>query len=145
MIREAAQKLDRAAQEAERERSRLAAMIGQARAQDRQFRALCWVGGVALAVGLVLSPLVASVLPFGLDTRIAGLVMRQDRWGAGADLMRTANPQGWAQLTADANLISENREAVAACRAALARTGKVQRCSVPLTPAPPSGLGVGRN
>jgi hypothetical protein len=120
-------------------------MIGQAQAQDRQFRALCWVGGVALAVGLVLSPLVASVLPFGLNTRIAGLVIRQDRWNAGADLMRTANPQGWAQLTADANLISENREAVAACRAALARTGKVQRCSVALAPAPPSGSGVRRN
>jgi len=136
LIREAAQKLDRAAQEAERERSRLAAIIGQAQTQDRQFRALCWVGGVALAVGLVLSPVVSGLLPFGLNTRVAALAMREDRWNAGGDMMRAANPQGWAQLTSDANLISQNRKGITACRADAASSGKPQRCS--LTVAPPS-------
>jgi hypothetical protein len=50
--------------------------------------------------------------------------------------MRAANPEGWAQLHADANLIGENREAIKACRAALARSGKAQRCSVTLAAAP---------
>lgn len=136
LVREAAQRLDRAAQEAERERSRLAGILGQAWAQDRQRRALCWTGGVAFAVGLALSPMVASVLPFGLNTRVAALVMREDRWTAGGDLMRAANPQGWDQLAADTALLSENRETVAACRAALARSGKAQRCSFTLNPAP---------
>ncbi|MGA0608582.1 DUF6118 family protein [Phenylobacterium sp. VNQ135] len=140
LVREAAQRLDRAAQEAERERSRLSGIIGQAWAQDRQFKLLCWTGGAALAVGLVLSPIIAGLLPLGLNTRVAALVMREDRWTAGGDLMRAANPQGWAQLTADTALVSENREAVAACRAALARSGKAQRCSLALNPAPsPTG------
>jgi ElaB/YqjD/DUF883 family membrane-anchored ribosome-binding protein len=135
LIREVAQKLDRAAQEAERERSRLAAIVGQAQSQDRQFRALCWAAAVALALGLVLSPVVSGLLPFGLNTRVAALAMREDRWTAGGDLMRAANPQGWAQLTSDANLISQNREAIDGCRAALVRTGKAQPCSVTLAPA----------
>ncbi|MCR5879994.1 DUF6118 family protein [Phenylobacterium sp. J367] len=136
LVREAAQRLDRAAQEAERERSRLAGIVGQAWAQDRQFKLLCWTGGVALAVGLVLSPIIAGFLPLGVNTRVAALVMRQDRWTAGGDLMRAANAEGWAQLAADTTLVSDNREAVAACRAALARSGKAQRCSLTLNPAP---------
>lgn len=136
LIRETAQRLDRAAQEAERERTRLSGIIGQAWAQDRQFKLLCWTGGAAFAVGLVLSPLVASVLPFGLNTRVAALVMRADRWTAGADLMRVANPQGWDRLVADGRLASDNREALDACRAAAARSGKTQHCTVTLAPPP---------
>jgi ElaB/YqjD/DUF883 family membrane-anchored ribosome-binding protein len=135
LIREAAQKLDRAAQEAERERARLAAIVGQAQAQDRHFRTICWTGGIALAVGLLLSPPAASLFPFGLNTRVAALVLRQDRWSAGATLMNAANPERWAQLTADANLIEGNREAITACRAALAQSGKIQHCSVAMAPA----------
>jgi len=139
LIREAAQRLDRAAQEAERERSRLSGIIGQAWAQDRQFRLLCWTGGVALAVGLLLSPVVAGVLPFGLNGRVAALVMREDQWTAGNDLMRRGNPQAWNRFSADAAVMSDNREAIDACRAALVRTGKSQRCVVTLTPPDASG------
>lgn len=135
LIREAAQRLDQAAQEAERERARLSGIIGQAWAQDRQFKLLCWAGGIAFAMGLVLSPLVAGLLPFELNTRVAALVMREeDRWTAGTDLMRAGNPGGWARLDADTQLVSDNREAVDACRAELAQTGKVQHCSLILTP-----------
>ena len=135
LVREAAQRLDHAAQEAERERARLAGVIGQAWAQDRQFRLLCWTGGAAFAVGLVLSPVVAGLLPFGLNTRVAALVMRNDRWDAGAALMQAANPRGWALFIADTRLASDNRETIDGCRAALARTGKVQRCAISLTPS----------
>jgi Family of unknown function (DUF6118) len=138
LVREAAQRLDRAAQEAERERSRLSGMVGQAWAQDRQFRLLFWTGGAALAVGLVLSPMIAGFLPLGLNTRIAALVMRQDRWSAGADLMRAANPQGWAQIVADTALVRENQEAINACRTTLARTSKTQHCAVTLILMPPA-------
>lgn len=135
LIREAAQRLDRAAQEAERERSRLSGIIGQAWAQDRQFRLLCWTGGAALAVGLLLSPIVAGVLPFGLNGRVAALVMREDQWSAGSDLMRRGNPQAWGRFSADAAAMSDNREAIDTCRAALVRTGKSQRCVVTLAPS----------
>lgn len=136
LIRETAQRLDRAAQEAERERTRLSGIIGQAWAQDRQFKLLCWIGGAAFAVGLVLSPLVASVLPFGLNARVAALVMRADRWAAGEELMRAGNPAGWTRLDGDTQLISDNRETIDACRAAAARSGKTQHCTVTLAPPP---------
>jgi len=134
LIREAAQRFDRATQEAERERSRLSGLIGQVWAQDRQFRMLCWTGGAALALGLLLSPIVAGFLPFGLNARVAALVMREDRWTAGGGLMRTANPQAWARLSQDAELLKDNQDAMDVCRAALARTGKSQHCVVTLTP-----------
>lgn len=130
LVREAAQRLDRAAQEAERERARLSGLIGQAWARDRQVRVLYWTGGVAFAVGLFLSPILASVLPFGLNTRVATLVMREDRWTAGGALMRAANPEGWARVVADARLADDNRDALDACRAAAVESGKTQRCTV---------------
>jgi len=138
LIREAAQRLDRAAQEAERERSRLSGIIGQAWAQDRQFRLLCWIGGTAFAVGLLLSPIVAGVLPFGLNTRVAALIMREDRWTAGSELMKAANPHGWDRFITDTQFASDNRETIDACQAAAARTGKAQHCAVTL--AAPSNL-----
>lgn len=138
LVREAAQRLDRAAQEAERERARLSGLIGQVLARDRQVRLLCWTGGVALAVGLLLSPIVASVLPFGLNTRVAALVMREDRWTAGGKLMRAANPVGWGQVVADIQLADDNRETIQACRAAAVESGKRQRCIVALEPPPHS-------
>jgi len=130
LVREAAQRLDRAAQEAERERSRLSALIGQAGARDRQVRLLCWAGGVAFAVGLLLSPILASLAPFGLNTRVAALVMREDRWTAGGELMRGANPEAWNRFVADARFVADNRETIEACRAEAVLTGKIQRCTV---------------
>jgi hypothetical protein len=134
LVREAAQRLDQAAQAVEQERSQLAGIVGQAWAQDRQFRLLCWTGGAAFALGLILSPAVSTLLPFGLNTRVAALVMREDRWTAGGELMRAANPAGWARLDADTQLVSDNREAIDACRAAAARSGKTQHCTVTLAP-----------
>lgn len=134
LIREAAQRLDRAAQEAERERARLAGIIGQAWAQDRQIRLLCWTGGAAFAVGLVLSPIISGFVPLGVNARVAALVMREDRWTAGGDLMRAGNPGAWARLFADTQLVGDNREAIDACRAAAVRTGKPQHCAITLTP-----------
>ena len=141
MVREAAQRLDRAAQrlngaaqEAERERVRLSDIIGQARTKNRQFKWLCWTGGVALAVGLILSPFIAAGLPYGLNGRVAALVMWADRWAAGAALMQSANPTAWGRVVADSQLSNDNRVAIDACLTAAARSGKAQRCTVTLRP-----------
>jgi HEAT repeat protein len=130
LMREAVQKLDRAAQDAERERARLAGLIGSALRQDQQFRALCWTGGIALAAGLILSPLIAGVLPFGLDGRVAALILRDDRWDAGMALMRAGNPDGWRALVDVSNLVRVNQDALAVCRVAAATAKKEQRCVV---------------
>ena len=137
LMREAVQTLERAGQGVERERQQLASLIGAARAQDQQFRALCWAAGVALATGLILSPFVAGIIPFGLNTRVAALVMRNDRWTAGAALMQDANPAGWRNLVDSANFVQANQDALTACRQAAAK-GKVkaQRCVVKVSPPP---------
>lgn len=137
LVRDAAQRLDRAAQEAERERSRLSGLIGQAWARDRQVRLLCWAGGVAFAAGLLLSPILAGLAPFGLNTRVAALVMREDRWMAGGELMRAANPEAWNRFVADTRFVGDNREAVEACRAEATLTGKTRRCTVAAAPQEP--------
>ena len=117
LIREVAGKLNDAVRTIEGERLQLSQIVGQAWKQDRQLKLLCWTGGAAFAIGLVLSPLIAGVLPFGLNTRVAALVMRADRWKAGGELMRAANSQGWDRFVADSQLASDNREAIDACRA----------------------------
>ncbi len=71
LVREAAGRLSDAVRTIEGERLQLSQIVGQAWKQDRQWRLMWLVGGVALAVGLALSPLVAGVLPFGLNTRVA--------------------------------------------------------------------------
>jgi hypothetical protein len=60
--------------------------------------------------------------------------MRADRWAAGGELMRAGNPVGWARLDADAQFVGDNHEAIDACRAAMARSGKTQHCMVTLAP-----------
>jgi hypothetical protein len=139
LVREAAEKLNLATHAMERERGHLAGIVGQAWAQDRQYKLLFWTAGIAFAVGLVFSPLIASISPLGLNTRVAALVMRADRWTAGMDLMKAGNPAAWARLYADAGLIAENREAVDACRATATKTAKAQRCSLNLSPPKDAG------
>jgi len=139
LIREAAGKLNDAVRTIEGERLQLSQIVGQAWKQDRQFKLLCWTAGAAFAIGLIVSPLVAGLMPFGLNARVAALVMREDPWTAGSELMRRGNPQAWQRFNADAALLAANREAIDACRTALARTGKSQRCIVALTPPDTSG------
>ena len=90
-MREAAQKLDRAAQDAERERHQLAGLVGTVRKQDEQRNWLLWAASGALVVGLLVSPFVAGVLPFGGDSAVAAVIMNADRWNAGIALMQAGS------------------------------------------------------
>jgi hypothetical protein len=87
LMREAVQKLNRAAQDAERERHQLTGLIGTVRKQDEQRNWLLWAASGALVVGLLASPFVAGVLPFGGDSAVAAVIMKADRWNAGIALM----------------------------------------------------------
>ena len=130
LMREAVQKLDRAAQDAERERRQLAGLIGTVRKQDEQRNWLLWTGLGALVVGLLASPFVAGVLPFGGDSAVAALIMKADRWNAGIALMQAASPDGWRGVAAASDLVRVNQEALAACREAAAKAKKEQRCTI---------------
>ena len=130
LMREAAQKLDRAAQDAERERHQLAGLIGTVRKQDAQRTWLLWAASGALVVGLLVSPFVAGVLPFGGDSAVAAVIMQADRWNAGIALMQAGSPDGWRSLADASNLVRVNQEALAACREAADKAKKEQRCTI---------------
>ena len=134
IFREAAQKLDRAAQEADRERYNLSQMIGTVKTKRKEWHDLLWTAGVLLAIGLFVSPFIAGLLPFGLNTRVAAMVMMRDRWDAGEALMEAGNPPGWAQLVADTNLAHDNREKITACRETATKIKKDERCTITVQP-----------
>ncbi len=130
LMREAAQKLDRATQDTERERQQLAGLIGTARRQDEQRTWLIYAALAAFAVGLLVSPFVAGALPFGLDDRIAALIMKADRWDAGEALMQAGSPDGWQSALNAWNLVRANQKEIAACGEAATRTKHEQRCTI---------------
>ena len=130
LMREAAQKLDRAAQDAGRERHQLAGLIGAMQTQHEQRNWLLWVASGALVVGLLVSPFVAGVLPFGGDSAVAAIIMQANRWNAGIALMQAGSPDGWRGLADASNLVRVNQEALAACREAAAKAKKEQRCTI---------------
>ena len=79
MLREATQKLDYAASAADRERDNLKEIIGTARSKDEQRK---WVLRAALAgllLGLCLFPVIAHMLPFGLNQFIGARISSIDR------------------------------------------------------------------
>jgi hypothetical protein len=93
-----------------------------------QTKWLVMTGAAALLMGLLVSPIVARLLPFGLDGRVAALVMGTDRWDDGGRLMAAASPPAWCDLSIAADVL-------AACRDAAAKTKKEQHCTV-VVPAP---------
>ena len=112
-----------------REGRRLAAIVGQAAARDRQRRERVWFGGGGVAVGLVLFPLLAALVPGGgyLSALSTGTA---DRWLAGAALMQAANPAGSAALATASRLVSANAEALQSCAEAARKAGQAQKCTV---------------
>jgi hypothetical protein len=130
LMREAVQKLDRATQDAERERHQLAGLIGTVRTQDEQRNWLLLAAAWALVVGLLVSPFVAGVLPFGGNSAVAALIMKTDRWNAGIALMQAGSPDGWRGVADASDLVRVNQEALAACREAAAKAKKEQRCTI---------------
>ncbi len=134
LLREAAQKLERATQDVDRERGRLAGLVGAMRGREQQRTWLLSVGGGALLVGLILSPMLAGLLPFGLDGRVAASIMGKNRWDAGAALMQAASPQGWQSITDATELVKANQEALQACSEAAAKARNAQPCSITVAP-----------
>jgi Family of unknown function (DUF6118) len=94
----AVRKLDNATADAVKARHELAGLVGSMRGQQKQFEQLFWTGLVALLLGLLISPIFARLLPFGLDGRMAAFIMHADRWDAGAALMEAQNPEAWRGL-----------------------------------------------
>jgi hypothetical protein len=129
-MREAANQLDQARRDSERTIQTLAHIIGAARTQDRQIKWVTLTAAIALTIGLIVSPFLGRLLPFGLDGRLAATIMGADRWNAGAALMQTQNPEAWRALMDAGKLTANNSAALEACRDAAAKAKKEQRCTL---------------
>jgi hypothetical protein len=135
LLREAAQKLERATQEVGAERKRLADLVGTMHGQNQQRFWLISMGAIALVVGMIFSPLLAARLPFGLNGRVAALIMeQQDRWNAGIALMQAGSPQGWQGVAEASQLVGANQKAIQACSEAATKTRKEQACTIMVAP-----------
>jgi hypothetical protein len=130
LMRDALQKLDRAAQEAERERHQLARLIGTVRDKRDQLFWLIALPVMVFALTLFASPILLGWLPFGWPSDVAAIVMGEDRWDAGWTLLRAADPAGEEQAAAGFNLVKANRKELAMCGDAAAKTKKDQHCLI---------------
>ena len=130
VMHESASRLDQAMHATRSHASELRALIGSVRAQDLQTKWLVASVATALLAGLLMSPMFARLLPFGLNGHVAAVIMRGDRWDAGSALMATGNPDEWKNVMAALELSKANREALSACRDAAARAKKEQRCTI---------------
>lgn len=130
VVHESEQKFNRAVQSLEQERQQLANLIGLVRLRYQQRRWLIYVGMGALVFGLLTSPLLFRLLPFGLDSRLAAFIMDQSRWEAGIALMKADNPHSWYSIVNDINLVSDNRQVIDACRKTAIDKKREQRCTI---------------
>ena len=130
VMQESASRLDLATHAVRGHANELTAIIGSARAQEQQTKWVVVTAATALVIGLLLSPILARLLPFGLDGRVAALVMGADRWQAGLALMKAQSEPAWRDLALAGELLSPNIEALSACREAAAKMLKDQRCVI---------------
>lgn len=130
VVHESEQKFNRAVQSLEQERQQLANLIGLVRLRYQQRRWLIYVGMGALLFGVLISPLLSRLLPFGLDSRLAAFIMDRGRWEAGIALMKADNPLSWQSVVNDSKLVRDNRRVIETCRKAAIDTKKDQRCTI---------------
>lgn len=135
LLREAVQKFDGAARDFTHAQRELLQTVGTVRDRREQWQWLAVATVTALLVGILISPVLASWLPFGWDGQVAAYIMRADRWNAGGALMQAQNPDAWSALMNAGKLSVDNQAALAACRDAAAKTKKEQRCTL-VVPAP---------
>ena len=125
----AVQRVDAAGADLER----LAERQRTGREQVRQVAIMTAVGAVAgVILWVCFSGPIARALPasWSVPERMAAATLNLSRWDAGARLMQSDNPQGWAQVAEGAKLERENLPALEDCWRAATRTGKAQRCNV---------------
>jgi hypothetical protein len=134
VMREPLASLQEERRSSERHTKELAAIVGAARRREQQLKWVLVTAAAALSVGLLMSPLVARLLPFGLDSRVAAMVMANDRWNAGLALLQAQSPKGLHDLEIAAQILQANRAALDDCSAAAAKTHKEQHCEMVVVP-----------
>ncbi|MGO9358168.1 MAG: DUF6118 family protein [Xanthobacteraceae bacterium] len=102
-----------------------------------KFLGLAGGGGAAIGAlaGIVTTLFLPAMFPSPVAPRVAALVMRQEPWEAGMDLMKFASAEGWSRVASADELFEANSATVSACREAAAKTKRDQKC--PITVAAP--------
>ena len=130
LMSEAVRQVREASGRISQEASQMQSLYHQVDTHRNQRRRLAWSTAAALVIGILLSPFLARLLPLDLDTRVAGIVLHQDRWRAGAQLMALADPDGYRRLQSAADLLRANHLELDKCREAVKETKKSQRCTI---------------
>lgn len=111
--------------------------IGTIRTKEGQrWHMLYCGGGAALAISLlwlIYPGWAASIGPQSwlLPERVARRTLGEPTlWDAGIRLMRTGNPEGWQVIVDAADLARENRDTIAACKKASAKSKGPVRCTI---------------
>ena len=112
-------------------------VVRSAHHADEQDRRVWLFGGGGLMLGLLLYAVLAGPIvrlapaSWQWPERAAARVLAEPTpWDAGQRLMRVASPEGWGGVTAAANLVRDNHDAIEACRRTAARTKKAARCTI---------------
>jgi hypothetical protein len=130
LVHSATQQLERHAADLERAGRNLAAHVSSARERKRQDWWLVGVGVVGLVLGILLTLFAPRVLPFSAAPHVASIVMGDTPWRSGMSLMAFDSPAAWNRVVAADQLIEANKNEVAACREAAARTNQDQHCTI---------------
>lgn len=130
LVRSAAEQLQRQTTEIERIGRNLASHTKSAYDRHSQDMRVLLAAGIGLVVGLALMLFAPRILPDSIGMAVASSVMNTDRWNAGANLMQAGDPKTWNELVDGHSVFRVNKDILAECRAAAAKTGKEQKCTV---------------
>ncbi|UDF33316.1 UNVERIFIED_ORG: DUF6118 family protein (plasmid) [Roseateles sp. XES5] len=130
LVRTAVQQLERQASDLERISSVLASHNRQAfHRKDQDFR--MWMAGIiGVFAGILLILLLPRFLPFSADSRVASLVMGNDRINAAYAMINSVDPLGVKKLQWGAGFYEASGGEISACLEKARQTGKDQKCTI---------------
>ncbi len=85
-------------------------------------------GAIGAALGVLMALFLPRFLPASAAMTAASTVMGEDRWNAGAALMRAGDPHKWDDYMYAASVVWTNRAALSDCQDAAAKAKKKQPC-----------------
>lgn len=90
-----------------------------------------WMAGlVGLFVGMFLILLLPRFLPFSADSRVASMVMGQDRVSAGLAMIHTVDPGLAGKVDWSSQFYQTNVGGIGACFEEARKTRREQKCTI---------------
>ena len=130
LVRTAVQQLERQASDLERISSVLASHNKSAfHRKDQDFR-MWMAGGIGIIAGAFLLAFLPRFLPFSADSRVASLVMGNDRINAAYAMINSVDPIGVKKLQWGAGFYETSGGEISACLEKARQTGKDQQCTI---------------